>query len=90
MEAGVAAELGLTGGDWDGVLGEGLSIVACSGVPEDVASESDAHRGRWSRSRPGEVGELDAESGGAAAVKMSRAAWSPAWAAAATGWARCG
>jgi hypothetical protein len=67
VEAGVAAELGFDqSGDWDGVLGEGLLHCGVEWIPEDVAGESDAatEGDGFGVDEPGEVGELDAESGG--------------------------
>jgi hypothetical protein len=79
VEAGVTAELGFDqSGDWDGVLRERLFHRGMEWVPEDVAGETDAatEGDGFGVDEPGEVGEMDAESG--AAVKMSRATWSPA------------
>jgi hypothetical protein len=64
VEAGVAAELGFDQRGLGWSLGRGTFHCGVQWVLEDVASESDAPTEGWSRSRPGEVGELDAESGG--------------------------
>lgn len=65
MDAGVAAELGFDQSG-DGVLGERLFHCGVEWVPEDVAGESDAatEGDGFGVDEPGEVGELDAESGG--------------------------
>jgi hypothetical protein len=59
---------------WDGVLGEGLLHCGVEWVPEDVAGESDAatEGDGFGVDEPGEVGELDAESGGGGGEDVNR------------------
>lgn len=65
MEAGVAAKLGF---DQAGIGMESWArdfpLWRAVGSQKMSPARVTPHRGRWSRSRPGEVGELDAESGG--------------------------